>query len=62
MSTFEIAIPSIYGKGITTGLLLVSKDVYAETVPRLYQGRTFDFGIDVFGIVPFLRQMTPLAR
>lgn len=61
-SIFEIAIPSIYGKDITTGLLLVSKDVYAETVPRLYHGRTFDFGIDVFGIVPFLRQMTPLAR
>lgn len=35
---------------------------YAETVPVIYRSRTFDFGIDVFGIVPFLRKMTPLAR
>ena len=62
MSRFETATPHIYGKDITTGLLLVSKSVYSETVPILYQSHSFDFGIDVFGIVPFLRKMTPLAR
>ncbi len=61
-STFDNTNPHIYGKDITTGLLLVSKSIYAETVSILYHSRTFDFGIEVFGIVPFLHKMTPLAR
>lgn len=61
-SIFEGALPSLYGKDITTGLLLVSKSIYAETISILYNSRVFDFGVDVFGIVPFLRKMTPLAR
>ena len=61
-STFECALPSFFGKDITTGLLLVSKSIYAETIPILYNSRVFDFGVDVFGIIPFLRKMTPLAR
>ena len=62
VSTFETATSSIYGKDITTGLLRVSKSIYSEAVPILYQSHTFDFGVDVFGIVPFLRKMTPLAQ
>ena len=62
VSRFETATRSIYGKDITTGLLRVSKSIYSEAVPILYQSHTFDFGVDVFGIVPFLRKMTPLAQ
>lgn len=62
VSTFQNATPNIYGKDITTGLLLACKSIYTEAIPILYQGRMFDFGVDVFGIVPFLRKMTPLAR
>ena len=40
----------------------MSRSIYSETVPILYRSRTFDFGIDIFGIIPFLRNMTPLAR
>ena len=41
---------------------IYDKSVYAETIPTLYNSRVFDFGVDIFGIVPFLRKMTPLAR
>ena len=61
-STFECALPSFYGKDIATGLLLVSKSIYAEAIPILYNSRYFDFGVDVFGIIPFLKKMTPRAR
>ena len=49
------------GKDCTTALLRVSRLVYEEALPWLYRKVTFDFGIDVFGVVPFLSRLSSLA-
>lgn len=41
VSTFENEMPNIYGNDITTGSLLVSKLIYAEIIPILYQSQLF---------------------
>ena len=50
------------GMGITTNLLQTSRAIHEEAEALLYQLHEFDFYLDVFCVVPFLRSISHNAR
>lgn len=50
------------GKGINTAILRSSRALHEEAEPFLYQLHEFDFSVDVFGVVSFLRSVSHNAR
>ena len=50
------------GMGIDTAILRTSRAVHEEAEALLYQLHEFDFYIDIFAVVPFLRSISHNAR
>lgn len=50
------------GMGINTAILRTSHALHEEAEPFLYQSHEFDFYVDVFGVVPFFRSLSHIAR
>ncbi|MCJ1376811.1 hypothetical protein MMC20_008056 [Loxospora ochrophaea] len=48
--------------GVDVSILRVNRRIHAEASPVLYSKHVFDFGSDVESVIPFLGDLTPLAR
>ncbi|MCJ1295609.1 hypothetical protein MMC34_007172 [Xylographa carneopallida] len=48
--------------GLHVSILSVNKQVHSEACYVLYSSNTFDFGIEVESVIPFLGDLTQLAR
>ncbi|KAI4136064.1 MAG: hypothetical protein LQ347_000114 [Umbilicaria vellea] len=57
-TTYSLA----FNPGIFPSILGVNRMIHDEASHVLYSAHTFDFGLDVEAVIPFLSDLTPLAR
>lgn len=51
-----------YNPGIDASILCTNRQLHREASHVLYSSHVFDFGMDVESVVPFLSDLTPIAR